>query len=66
VYPTKKAKALQDLLLGGALEDEETFEEEHSFIDRIVSRLADRITGMKQNGAEVLPAGLYSIWNGAR
>jgi protease-4 len=66
VYPTKKAKGLQDLLLGGAMEDEETFEEEHSFIDRIVSRLADRITGMKQNGAEVLPAGLYSIWNGAR
>jgi hypothetical protein len=48
------------------MEDEETFEEEHSFIDRIVSRVADRITGMKHNGAEILPAGLYSIWNGAR
>lgn len=66
VYPTKRPKGLQDLLLGGAMEDEEAFEEEHSFIDRIVSRVADRITGMKHNGAEILPAGLYSIWNGAR
>jgi protease-4 len=65
VYPTKKSKGLQDLLLG-AHDEDEAFEEEHSFVDRLVSRIADRITGVKQSGVEVLPAGLYAIWNGAR
>jgi len=65
VYPARKQKSLQDFLLGAGHDDEEVFEEEHSFVDRLVSRLADRISGVK-SGAEVLPAGLYSIWNGAR
>jgi protease-4 len=66
VYPTKKLKGLQELLLGGGSEEEESFEEGHSFVDQLVSKIADRITGTKHQGAEVLPAGLYSIWNGAR
>ena len=66
VYPTKKPKGLQDLLLGVGRDGDEAFEEEQSFVDRLVSKLADRITGVKQSGAEVLPAGLYVIWNGAR
>jgi ClpP class serine protease len=65
-YPTRKSKGLQDLILGAGREEDETFEEEHSFIDRIVAGIADRVTGIKQTGAEVLPAGLYAIWNGAR
>jgi len=65
VYPTKKSKGLQDLILGGTHDEDEAFEEEHSFVDQIVSKVADRIAGIKPRGAEVLPAGLYSIWHGA-
>jgi protease-4 len=63
-YPTKKSKGLQDLLLGGGHDEEEGFEESQSFVDRLVSKMADRITGVQETGAQVRPAGLYVIWNG--
>ncbi len=65
VYPVKKMKGLQELLLGSHDDDEGFDEEEHSLIDGLVSRIADRITGAS-SGVKVLPAGIYAIWNGAR
>ncbi len=66
VYPAKKSRGLQDLILG-AKDDEGGFEEEEkSLIDQVVTKLADRITGVKASGVEVLPAGIYVIWNGYR
>ena len=65
-YPAKKSRGLQDLILGGGKDDEDGFEEEQSFVDRLVSKIADRITGVRSNFAQVRPAGLYWIWNGAR
>ncbi len=65
-YPAKKSKGLQDLILGSGKDDEDGFEEEHSFIDQIVSRVADRITGVHSSEAEIRPAGLYVLWNGVR
>jgi protease-4 len=66
VYPSKKNKGLQDLLLGSK-DDEGGFEEEEqSLVDRLVAGIADRITGVKSTGAQVLPAGIYAIWNGYR
>jgi protease-4 len=64
-YPSKKSKGLMDLLNGGG-SDEDGFEEESSLIDHIVSKVADRITGVHATGSEVRPAGLYWIWNGTR
>jgi protease-4 len=64
-YPTKKSKGIQEMLFGGD-HDEDGFEEEHSFIDQIVSKVADRITGVHSTGNEILPAGIYVLWNGAR
>ena len=63
-YPTKKARGLQELLMGGGRDDEDGFEEEHSFIDHVVSRVADRITGIHSDEASARPAGLYVLWNG--
>jgi ClpP class serine protease len=65
VYPVRKLKGLQELLLGSHDDDEGFDGEEHSLIDGVVSRIADRITG-PSNAAKVLPAGIYAIWNGAR
>lgn len=65
VYPTKKAKGLMDLLNGGE-SDEGGFEEESSLIDHIVSKVAERVTGLRSTESEVRPAGLYWIWNGTR
>jgi len=66
VYPSKKNKGLQELLLGSK-DDEGGFEEEEqSLVDRLVAGIADRITGVKSTGAQVLPAGIYAIWNGYR
>ncbi len=64
-YPAKKSHGLMDLITGGK-DDEDGFEEEHSFIDKIVSRVADRITGVHSTENEIRPAGLYWIWNGSR
>ena len=65
VYPIKKMKGLQELLMGSQDEEEGFEEEESSFIDRLVSRMAARLVG-GANEARVLPAGLYAIWNAAR
>ena len=65
-YPIKKSKGLQDLIMGGGGSEDEGFEEEHSFVDHVVSRLADRLTGMHSSDAQARPAGLYVLWNGAR
>ncbi len=62
-YPAKRSRGLQELLLGGGSDEEEGFEEEQSFFDRLVSRVADRITGVTQTAGRVLPSGLYMIWN---
>jgi protease-4 len=67
VYPAKKSRGLQDLLLGSSSEEDEGFEEDSSsFIERLVSKVASRIAGPAPSAAAVLPAGLYAIWNGAR
>jgi protease-4 len=63
-YPSKKSRGLQELLLGGGQSDEDGFEEEHSFIDQIVSRVADRITGVHSEQSVIRPTGLYVLWNG--
>ena len=65
-YPVKKTKGLQDLIMGGGGNEDEGFEEEHSFVDQIVARVADRITGVHSSESQVRPAGLYVLWNGAR
>ena len=65
-YPSKKSRGLQDLILGSGKDDDDGFEEEQSFVDRLVSQMADRITGVKTSGVEVRPAGLYVLWNGLR
>ena len=63
-YPAKKARGLQELLLGNGRDDDDGFEEEHSFVDRIVASVADRLTGVRSEESTIRPAGLYSIWNG--
>ncbi len=65
VYPIRKMKGLQDLLMGSQDEEEGFEEEESSIIDRLVSKMAVRLVG-GANEARVLPAGLYAIWNVAR
>ncbi len=65
-YPSKKSKGIQDLIFGSGKDDEDGFEEEQSFVDRLVSKVADRMTGIHSNIGEIRPAGLYWIWNGAR
>ena len=65
-YPSKKSKGLQDLLLGSDKDDDDGFEEEKSFVDKLVSQVADRITGVHSSENQLRPAGLYWIWNGAR
>jgi protease-4 len=66
VYPVRKIKGLQELLIGSQDEDESFNDgESSSLVDRLVSRIADRIAGT-ETGAKVLPAGIYAIWNGAR
>jgi ClpP class serine protease len=66
VYPAKKSRGLQDLIMGSSADEDDSFEEESSFFDAIVSRVASRIAGQVPSTASVLPAGLYAIWNGAR
>jgi protease-4 len=66
VYPAKHSSGLRELIMGGGDNDESEFEEESSsFVDRIVSKLADRITGVSADH-KVLPPGIYWIWNGSR
>jgi protease-4 len=63
-YPAKKSRGLQELLMGGGSSDEDGFEEEHSFIDHVVARVADRLTGIRADETAIRPAGLYVLWNG--
>jgi protease-4 len=63
-YPAKKSRGLQEMLLGSGRDDEDGFEEEHSFIDGVMSRVADRITGIHSDESSIRPAGLYVLWNG--
>lgn len=64
VRPMKRAAGLRDLLMGG--DEEEQFEESSTFVDRLVSKLADRIMGANISEHQILPPGLYWLWNGAR
>jgi len=64
VHPAKKSPGLRELFMGG--DEEEGFEEGASFVDRLVAKLADRITGVNVSERKILPPGLYWIWNGAR
>jgi protease-4 len=66
VYPSKKSKGLMDLISGAGGEDDGFDEDSSSLIDHIVTKVADRITGVHATGSEVRPAGLYWIWNGTR
>ena len=66
VHPVKKASGLKDLIMGGGEEEDDDFEEGSSFIDHLVAKVADRITGMNVSERKILPPGLYWIWNGAR
>ena len=52
--------------MGGSEEEESDFEEGSSFVDRLVSKIADRMTGVKMSERQILPPGIYWIWNGAR
>lgn len=63
VYPKKRSPGLRDLFMGN--EEEEDFEESSSFVDKLVSKLADRITGVKMSEHQALKPGIYWIWNGA-
>ena len=67
-YPAKKSRGIQDLILGSGRDEEEGFEEEHSFIDHVASKVADRvasaITGIQSSESQIRPAGLYVLWNG--
>jgi ClpP class serine protease len=63
-YPSKKSRSLQDMIMGGGRDDEDGFEEEHSFVDKIVSRVADRMTGIRPDETTARPAGMYVLWNG--
>lgn len=66
VHPAKRPSGLKDLIMGSGDEEDSDFEEESSsFVDRIVSKLADRITGVSGDH-RILPPGIYWIWNGAR
>ena len=60
----KKSRSLQDMIMGSGRDDEDGFEEEHSFVDRIVAGVADRITGIHSEETAMRPTGLYAIWNG--
>ena len=66
VHPAKKSTSLKEMILGGGDEDEDDFEEGSSFIDHLVAKVAERITGMSMNESKMRPPGLYWIWNGAR
>ena len=66
VRPAKKSRGLQDLIMGDGKDDEDGFDEESSFVDKLVSRVADRLTGVHSNQNEIRPAGLYVLWNGGR
>jgi len=66
VHPAKKVSGLRDLLMGGSEDEESDFEEGSSFVDRLVSRVADRMTGVRMSERQILPPGMYWIWNGAR
>ncbi len=63
VLPKKKQAGLRELLMSG--EDDEEFTESSSFVDRLASKLADRITGIRMSDRESLKPGIYWIWNGA-
>ena len=63
-YPIKKSRNIQDILFGSGRDDDDGFEEEESFVDRLVSKMSDRILGVKAAGVEMRPAGLYALWNG--
>ena len=65
VHPSKKSSGLKELILGGGDEDEE-FEEESSVVDRLVAKFADRVMGASMSQRQILPPGLYWIWNGGR
>ena len=63
-YPAKKSRGLQEMLMGGGRDEDDGFEEEHSFVDKIVSRVADRMTGIRPDETTARPAGMYVLWNG--
>lgn len=66
VHPVKRAFGIRDLLLGNADDEESDFAEGSTFVDRLVSKIADRLTGVRMSERTILPPGLYWIWNGSR
>jgi protease-4 len=65
-YPAKRNPGLQDLFMGGSNDEEDGFEEESSFVDRLTNRVVDRVLGVQTHEVQLRPAGLYCIWNGYR
>ena len=66
VHPAKKSNGLKELIMGGGDEEDSDFEEGSSFVDHLVAKVAERITGMNMSESKMRPPGLYWIWNGAR
>jgi protease-4 len=66
VHPVRRVSGFKDLLFGSPEEEDSEFAEGSSFVDRLVSKIADRLTGVKMSERTILPPGLYWIWNGSR
>ncbi len=72
VYPRKRMPSLIDVLMGGDAEDEESDFEEDSESRTLSGRLESMGVRLVQKSfglpevAQVLPAGIYWLWNGAR
>lgn len=70
VRPVKRSQGLREILFGGDRDEDEAYEEEsRSFIgqvlDKLVDRIASRVTGTRAEESQPRPSGLYSIWTGA-
>jgi len=63
VHPSKKSAGLKELLMGG--DEEDGFEEESSFLDRLVAKVSDRLLGANAEN-QIRPAGLYALWGAGR
>jgi len=64
VHSAKRSTGLRELLMGG--EEEDNFEEDTTFVDRLVSKITDQILGASASERQILPAGLYVLWGAGR